>query len=82
MYQPLLNRIQSGNNGYAITNLPSWYFGVATTLHLRSTAAKRIAETIRAPKYTSLNAGHFALDLKAQEIVMLTQRFLDKQQIK
>jgi pimeloyl-ACP methyl ester carboxylesterase len=29
-----------------------------------------------------LDAGHFALDLKAQEIIRLTEAFLDKQQIK
>jgi hypothetical protein len=29
-----------------------------------------------------LDAGHFALDLKAQEIIRLTETFLDKQQIK
>ena len=29
-----------------------------------------------------LDAGHFALDLKAKEIIRLTEAFLDKQQIK
>jgi enamine deaminase RidA (YjgF/YER057c/UK114 family) len=32
-------------------------FGVATTRHLRSPAAKRIAKKIRTPKYTSLMRG-------------------------
>ena len=29
-----------------------------------------------------LDAGHFALDLKANEVIRLTEAFLDKQQIK
>ena len=51
------NPIQSGNNGYAIINLPSWYCGVATAPHLPSPAPKRIAEMIQAQNFTSSMRG-------------------------
>jgi hypothetical protein len=74
----MLNRIPNGNNGSVIVNLPCSSFGAGMILRLPLLEARLITGMIRAEVHI-LDAGHFAMDLKAAEIIELTRAFMKEQ---